>query len=193
MIEAPSVQPAGLFVAVVGPSGAGKDTLINHARQVFSGDPRVIFVRRIVTRSSDPRTEDHDSVSRDAFERALAGGEFSLSWDAHGLRYALPGAVDAAVGEGRLAVANVSRGVLREAARRFGRVLVVNVDAPEEVRRARIAARGREHGADMAERSSRTVQLPAELPTVTILNDGPPEIAGGRLVDLLGSQAAIAG
>jgi len=42
----------GAFVAVVGPSGAGKDTLIAHARDALAGEPQVEFVRRVITRRS---------------------------------------------------------------------------------------------------------------------------------------------
>ncbi len=180
----------GSFVAVVGPSGAGKDTLISLAREALSAEPRVVFVRRIVTRSADPRIEDHDAVSREAFEEALGGGGFSLHWRAHGLDYALPASLDRAIGEGRVAVANLSRSVLLEAAARWRRLLVVNVDAPEELRRARIAARGREQGADTAERLARRVALPAELRVVTIVNDGRPEEAAARLTALLVAELA---
>jgi ribose 1,5-bisphosphokinase len=53
----------GAFVAVVGPSGAGKDTLIAHARSALAGEPQIDFVRRVITRPSDGQTEDHDTLA----------------------------------------------------------------------------------------------------------------------------------
>ena len=86
----------GAFVAVVGPSGAGKDTLIGYAkaRLAEKGRGRFHFVRRVITRAADGSTEDHDTLSPMAFERAEADGAFALSWEAHGLCYGLPAEID---------------------------------------------------------------------------------------------------
>ena len=59
----------GVFVAA-GPSGVGKDTLINHARAGLAGRPEFVFVRRIITRRPDAHLEDHDSLAPAAFEAA---------------------------------------------------------------------------------------------------------------------------
>ena len=49
-----SDTPKGCFVAVVGPSGAGKDTIMDAARVALAGDTRFHFVRRIITRPQEP-------------------------------------------------------------------------------------------------------------------------------------------
>ncbi|MGL4406286.1 MAG: phosphonate metabolism protein/1,5-bisphosphokinase (PRPP-forming) PhnN, partial [Notoacmeibacter sp.] len=49
----------GIFVAVVGPSGAGKDSILRDAAKVFVSDPLVHFAKRIVTREANS-SEDHD-------------------------------------------------------------------------------------------------------------------------------------
>ncbi len=64
----------GAFVAVVGPSGAGKDTLIAHAKAALADEPQVDFVRRVITRLSDGETEDHDTLADAEFLEALADG-----------------------------------------------------------------------------------------------------------------------
>jgi ribose 1,5-bisphosphokinase len=102
----------GVFVAVVGPSGAGKDTLIAYARAALAADGTVEFVRRVITRPSDAATEDHDTLADAAFDEAEKGGAFAVSWSAHGLRYGLPESVDRAVGQGQIVVANISRGAI---------------------------------------------------------------------------------
>ena len=76
-----------MFVAIVGPSGAGKDTLIRAVAEAVSDRPEIIFVRRIITRLSDGVTEDHDTMTPEAFEAGRAAGTFCLSWGAHGLFY----------------------------------------------------------------------------------------------------------
>lgn len=44
----------GIMVVVVGPSGAGKDTLMNLAARHFSGRADVHFTRRVITRHRAP-------------------------------------------------------------------------------------------------------------------------------------------
>ena len=84
---------AGALVLVVGPSGAGKDTLIAAARTALAGDGRFVFPRRIITRSAS-RWEDHDTLDEAQFSAALAAGQFAAHWRAHGLYYALPVSID---------------------------------------------------------------------------------------------------
>ncbi len=102
----------GVFVAVVGPSGAGKDTIISYARENFAESQAVEFVRRVITRAADAASEDHDTLAEEEFEEAGKAGAFAVSWSAHGLRYGLPASLDTAIADGHVAVANVSRGAL---------------------------------------------------------------------------------
>ncbi len=132
----------GCFVAVVGPSGAGKDTLIAAARDRFADDPRFVFVRRVVTRR-DGGNEDHDFVEPALFPAAVKAGAFALSWGAHGLFYGIPETVRRDVAAGRVVVANLSRGAVETARGLFPRVAVAVVTAPEAVLAARLAGRAR--------------------------------------------------
>src|SRR3954452_5276441 len=125
-----------MLVLVVGPSGAGKDTLLDAARQALADDTRFRFVRRVITRPADAGGEAHEAVT----EAEFAARDFALQWQAHGLRYGIPAE---AIEERVVAVANVSRTVIAEAARRF-RVRVIEVTAPPDVLASRLASRGRE-------------------------------------------------
>ena len=168
---------AGCLVLVVGPSGAGKDTLIRLARAALAGDPRYVFPRRLVTRppSGD---EDNDEIDEAAFARGCAAGAFALHWRAHGLGYAIPAqAADRVVG-GHVVVCNVSRRIVEEARERGLPVSVVEVTAPPKILARRIAARGRPEDGDLAARLAREARVRADL---TILNTGTPEDAAARL------------
>ena len=88
-----------MLVLVVGPSGAGKDTLLAAARRALSDDPRFHFVRRVITRAAEAGGEAHEAVT----EAEFAARDFALLWQAHGLRYGIP--VDAVEGRA-IAVAN---------------------------------------------------------------------------------------
>jgi ribose 1,5-bisphosphokinase len=152
-----------MLVLVVGPSGAGKDSLLKAAREAFRDDARVHFARRVITRPPDPGGEDHEAITPEDFDAR----EFALSWSAHGLRYGIPAtALDAPV-----VVANVSRGVIAEAALRH-RVRVIEVTAPPGVLAARLAGRGRETAEDIARRLLRTATLPDGVEVETVWNDG---------------------
>ena len=144
----------GAFVAVMGPSGSGKDTLIAHARDRLDSE-RTFFVRRIVTRAADSAAEDHDTMSCEAFAAAEVEGAFALCWKAHDLDYGLPASVDAAIRDGRAVVANVSRAVLPLLRQRYRHVVPVHVFADPDILAARIARRGRESGEAIAARIAR--------------------------------------
>ncbi|MDH2313180.1 phosphonate metabolism protein/1,5-bisphosphokinase (PRPP-forming) PhnN [Methylobacterium brachiatum] len=169
---------AGCLVLVVGPSGAGKDTLIRLARAELAGDPRYVFPRRLVTRppSGD---EDNDEIDGAAFETGCASGAFTLHWRAHGLGYAIPAqAADLAAG-GHVVVCNVSRRIVEEARGGSVPVSVVEVTAPPEILASRIAARNRVEDGDVAARLAREARVRADL---TILNTGTPDEAAARLI-----------
>lgn len=163
-----------MLVGVVGPSGAGKDTLMDGARAALAGDARVIFARRVITRPAAAGGEDHQPAKPADFARMRDQGDFALWWDAHGLSYGIPASILAEAGQGRVVVANLSRGVLAEAAARFP-LLVLEITAPLELRAARLAARGRESLEDVARRLSREAPLPQGLDIRRVVNDGSPE------------------
>lgn len=172
----------GVLVLVVGPSGAGKDTLIAWCRTHLAGNPAVVFPRRAVTRPADAEVEDHDTVSEAAFEAAIGRGDFALHWRAHGLGYGIPGAIVADLAAGRNVVVNVSRAVLDEARRRFPPVRIVVVTAPPAVLAERLRRRNREADGDIALRLARAeAYAPSGPDVVTLSNDGALEAAGAAL------------
>lgn len=140
----------GLLVLVAGPSGAGKDTLIAAAKSALAGDSRFAFPRRLVTRHAIPQLEDHDTMSWEDF----ATGDFALSWEAHGLGYALPRSVERDLANGRIVIANVSRRVLAPAAGRYNSAVIL-VTADPQTRAQRLAGRGRESAGEVAARLAR--------------------------------------
>ncbi len=73
----------GSLILVVGPSGAGKDTLLGLAKAACADDPNIVFPRRVITRAASV-SEDNEEVSRDAFRQALARNEYAVHWEAHG-------------------------------------------------------------------------------------------------------------
>ena len=161
----------GTLFLVVGPSGAGKDTLI-HAARAALGDSAVVFARRVITRRAGDPNEDFEPVRRDDFAARKAAGDFMLCWRAHGTDYAIPTRYRSDLDVGRSVVANVSRGVIEDAAGRLAPVRVIEVTASPAVLARRLAARGRDDAVSIAERLRREVPIPPGVPLVRIVNDG---------------------
>jgi len=182
----------GVFVAVVGPSGAGKDTVIGYAKAHFAGETRLEFVRRVITRPSDSASEDHDTLADAAFAEAEADGAFAICWDAHGLRYGLPADVDWAVANGHVAVANVSRAVIPALRGRYANLAVVEITATPEIVAQRLAARGRESRGEVLARLARSTSVTLSGRDVTSIdNSGAREIAGERFAEVLRKAMAF--
>lgn len=161
----------GRLVLVVGPSGAGKDTVLDYARQHLAGYAHCVFARRVITRPPGPG-EDHESVSEAAFSQR----RFALSWSAHGLHYGIPLEIEDDLAAGKTVIANVSRAVLSAARARYDHCLVIEITAPVEILAKRLATRGRETEAEIIARLTRSL-APVEA-DATIINDGLPEAAG---------------
>jgi ribose 1,5-bisphosphokinase len=189
--EAPTIsdhRPAaigpGRLVLVVGPSGAGKDTLLGLARAACADEGNIVFPRRVVTREASP-AEDNEQVSLEAFRRAQAQGDFAMHWEAHGHCYALPRAIDDDIRAGRTLVANVSRTVVEAMRRAYADVTVVSITAPPEILSGRLAARARSSDGRLADRLRRAVDDAAAAPDVTIVNVGSVEHHAHELVRII--------
>ncbi|WP_136659353.1 phosphonate metabolism protein/1,5-bisphosphokinase (PRPP-forming) PhnN [Nitratireductor sp. XY-223] len=176
----------GAFVAVIGPSGAGKDTLMNFARDALAGRDEVFFVRRVITRPADGATEDHIPATPEVFDEELKQGKFAFHWPAHGLRYGLPIEIDTRIRAGHCAVCNGSRAVLQGLSERYANFVVINITASPDVLARRLALRGRESEDEILGRLARSANLKVNWPGAVIVdNSGDIETAGRALVDAI--------
>lgn len=182
---------SGTFFAVVGPSGAGKDTLIDYARDRLAEDGRFIFPARVISRPKDAGGEDHIATSENEFARLKAAGAFLIDWQVHGLSYGIPAEVSEHLDAGAFVVANLSRGALEPLRDRVPSLKTVHVTAPIDVIARRLSQRGRESADEIEQRLERAgYRVPASVSTVTVCNAGPLEEAGEALVALLRAAAA---
>jgi ribose 1,5-bisphosphokinase len=179
--SAPSAIGPGRLILVVGPSGAGKDTLLGLTKAACTEDGNIVFPRRAVTREASA-SEDNEALSPEAFREALARGEFALHWEAHGHLYGLRGAIDDDIRAGRTVVVNVSRTVIDAARRSYANVKVVAITAPPDVLAERLAMRARGSDGQLGQRLGRSVSA---VPDITILNVGRPEDHARRLLRIV--------
>lgn len=174
-MSTPMPPPKSRLIAVVGPSGAGKDSVMDG---LCAARPDLHNVRRVITRARDAGGEVFDAATEATFARDITRGAFALHWRAHGLFYGIPTGVHDTLDAGTDVLANLSRGVLAEVPRVFGRCVVLHITAPPEVLAQRVSQRGREASDDVAQRLTRPAPpLPKGLTVIEIDNSGPLDIS----------------
>ena len=189
--EPQGVGTGGALILVVGPSGVGKDTLLNAARDRLAGDARFVFPMRVITRA-DMIGEEHVAVTDGEFDALAESGEFLISWHAHGFGYGVPMAVKDELAIGRHVIVNTSRRVVNQASEVWPHAGVVVVTAEERALRGRLQSRGRESKQEIEERLARVshVELPAGLRYDHLDNSGPLDQSIRRFMSILQSYAA---
>ena len=174
----------GRFVLIVGPSGAGKDTLIAGARTACAEAANVAFLRRVVTRAISD-AEDHDSLDVADFDRAVKDGKFAFWWEAHGHKYGVLNSVDVAIRAGSVVVP-MYRGQSFSAVRqRYAHVETVLVTAPPDVLTSRLARRLRQTDGSLTERVKRNDLFVDFRADHVIETTGTPDIALRRLLEVI--------
>lgn len=148
----------GRRIYLMGPSGAGKDSLIDAARQPLSALGCEV-VRRVITRSAESVGEEAQEVTVEEFERRVARGDFALFWRANGLGYGIPVQIDTWLAQGRNVLINGSRGHLPQARERYPDLVPIVLMVDTEVLRRRLLRRGRENLPEIERRLQRNEQF----------------------------------
>ncbi|MBK1781939.1 phosphonate metabolism protein/1,5-bisphosphokinase (PRPP-forming) PhnN [Advenella sp. WQ 585] len=133
---------AGKLVYMVGPSGSGKDSLLQALENGLPDD--CIIMKRVITRPENSPGEVADSVSMQVFEQIEAEGGFSMSWRANGLAYGIPKDLDRHLAEGKTVLVNGSRSYCTHVSQLYPDVIIVLVAVKPELLRQRLVNRGRE-------------------------------------------------
>lgn len=173
----------GRVFAVVGPSGAGKDTLLAGA---VAASPQLHWARRVVTRAEAVGGEPFEGVTAAEFDFLSGAGVFALEWPAHGLRYGIRASEFGNLAKGVDVLFNGSRAALPMAVARFNDLVVLRITAPSRVLAERLAARGRETVAEIEARLARaSYEVPDGLPVIDVANDATPALGVARLLAAL--------
>lgn len=184
--ETPAPERGRLFY-VVGPSGAGKDSLLRYVKQRLGDSHSFAFAHRYITRPADAGGENHVALDEPEFLRRERAGLFALSWDSHGYRYGIGVEIDEWLERGLDVVVNGSRAYLEEAIARYPEMTVIWVTAPLELLQARLVNRGRETDDAVETRLARADEFsaPQGLRIIEIVNDSALDRAGEQLVQAL--------
>lgn len=179
----------GRLVYVMGPSGSGKDSVLEYARshRLLLRVP-VHFARRYITRPASSGGENHIPLSREAFKTLLLRGAFALHWESHGNLYGIGRAIDEHIQRGEIVVINGARRSLDVAAERYHSLLPVEIRTSADILEQRLRHRGRESEAGIAARLADAEHYICDHPAlVRIENSGPLEEAGEELTHVLRS------
>lgn len=143
---------------VIGPSGAGKDSVINKLKQ--EGTRNLVFAHRYITRCADAGGENYIELSQSEFDLRQSLNLFAMSWQANSHCYAIGCELDSWLEQGVDVVVNGSRGYLDHALARYGEQLVpVVVDVDNQVLEQRLRLRGRESDVDIKQRLKRAQEF----------------------------------
>ncbi|OQS41440.1 phosphonate metabolism protein/1,5-bisphosphokinase (PRPP-forming) PhnN [Chromobacterium haemolyticum] len=175
----------GVLWYVIGPSGAGKDSLLAYVRARLPASGRLVFAHRYITRPADAGGENHVALSLEEFEQREQSGCFALSWRRHGLAYGLGMEAALWLEQGLDVVVNGSRSALPLAARRFPGLRPIWIVASPAALAARLAGRGRESAEGVAQRLEDAAALTPPQGAAVLRNDGELAEAGERLLRLL--------
>lgn len=156
------LQTSGRLIYLIGPSGSGKDSVIDQARPALQA-LGVRIARRVITRSAEAVGEAAHSVTPERFVELRAEGAFALHWQANGLSYGIPVEIDDWLGQGHWVLVNGSRAHLPVARQRYPDLIPVLLSVTPEVLRARLVGRGRESGEEIEQRLARNRLMPGEL------------------------------
>lgn len=158
------------LIAVVGASGAGKDSVLRAWLSALPAHARPALAQRTITRPAGDPSERHETIEEAAFHAAHASGAFAFTWQAHGLHYGVRWPQLDPLSRGGWVVMNASRAhlpVLRAAA---PRVRVIEVVASAAARRERLTVRQREDAGAAHARLVR--EVPEARAELVVANDG---------------------
>lgn len=178
---------AGALIFIIGPSGSGKDTLINLARQRLGHKTDVCFAHRYITRPATAGGENHVALANEEFLARRSAGLFAMNWSSHGYHYGIGIEINQWLAKGLTVVVNGSRGYLETALRHYPELRPVLVDVAPAILRERLARRGRETEEGIERRLSRnsSFDLEAGIGCFRVDNNECPDLACHQLLTII--------
>lgn len=184
------MDSTGRLFYLIGPSGAGKDSLISYARKRLNGERSVLFAHRYITRPPLANDENHVALSQKEFLERLKKGFFAMHWRSHSFHYGIGAEIDLWIGQRCKVVVNGSRSYLTKAMDRYPFLDVILLDVSDNQLAHRLRVRGRETEEEIESRLDHNRQMKhtllSHVPNLSIINnDGPLESAGEHFIQRL--------
>ncbi len=161
------------LVYVVGPSGAGKDSVVHALCERWSLSFPVHWARRTITRATQAHGEQHESVAQSDFAQLVRAGHLAMHWQGNGLHYGVRHSELAPLALGHCVLVTGSRAHVPELQRVWPDCTLAHITAPADVLLQRLGARGREDPEAIASRMAREVAQDWPADTIRVVNDGP--------------------
>lgn len=167
---------------LIGPSGAGKDSLINWLKQQPQAIANAIyFAPRYISRPTDNGIEQHIYLDADGFGQQRH--QFAMYWQANGYHYGIHQEVLVRLQQGQSVVINGSRAELAQAQQVFGeRLKVVLLSVCDATLAQRLQQRGRETSQQITARLTRHHRYQDVNADAIIDNNHSLEDAGKQLL-----------
>lgn len=172
---------------LVGPSGVGKDTLLNHLKMHQYSENQPLVAHRYITRPVRENDENHIELSDFDFNRRKQAGLFLFDWESHGYRYAVGREARKWVKEGQNVIVNGSRKYLSTALETYSKTTPIWITVSEQILRQRLTQRGRESAEEIELRIQRNRELESNKldSCVYINNDQSIEDTVGQIIALI--------
>lgn len=166
------------IILIIGPSGAGKDTLLRHANIAFEG--KLNFVKRYITREAD-LNESNYFIDSDAFELLKYNDYFASYWNAHGNYYGIPKKF---IRNG-LNIISISRSRIEDFETKYDNVYTINITISKEQLKQRLLSRARESEEEIEKRLSRNYEKIEAQRLIEFDNSGSLEESKQKFISVL--------
>ena len=170
------------LIYVMGPSGAGKDSVLDWLRANLPPGMQVHWARRTITRPASAGGEAHEAIDVQGFEHLSHKGAFALAWQANGLHYGIRHTELARLQQGHWVMVNGSRGHLPQALQSHPGLQVVHITADPATLVQRLTQRQRETPEEIQQRVARASAFVVPKGAIEILNNGSLAEAGSALL-----------
>lgn len=175
----------------MGPSGAGKDSVLDLVKEQLMLTDMWLFIQRMITRPTSAGGENHQDISENTFKKLKKINFFSLDWYSHGLYYGIRD-IDTILTTGTHIVVNGSREYFDDAQKKYPEIIPVIITAPTAMLAARLSKRGRETQEQIHERLARAGEFTIEHDSlITIVNDREVYQAADELLEALTGKKIV--
>ena len=189
----PPSESVPLVVVISGPSGAGKDTVINQAMDLDASLAKVATAKTRPPRAGEVDGIHHVFLSNEEFERWVAADAFLEYVESYGHRSGVPrSAVAELLAQGRTVILRTDVEGAETLKQQLNQPLLVFVTVPDiNALEQRIRARGAESEPEIAVRLAEAEAEMAEsawFDEVILNRDGRQGEAARRLVDVIEAE-----